>query len=466
MPPSLDELVGPTHPVRFVAAFIESLEDETWAAMGIEVEGDALGRPGYDPRMLTGVWMYGFMSRVRSCRQLERACQEQLPFLWLSSWQHPDHNTLWRFYKQHREQMRGFLQQTVRLAVRAGLVNFAVQAVDGTKVRGNASIDQTHDDAGLERLLERTNRAIVEMEAQNSSGEEPPPPHLPAELASKQALLERVRRVREELTQESGTRPQVNLTDADAKLMKSRQGFVAGYNAQAMVAPLQPEVSGATGMLITAADVSCNAKDTDQLVPMVKQAEENTGRQADLLLADAGYHSGPNLSSMAMSKQAILMPENQQRALTGHYHKAAFVYHPETDTYSCPQGQLLHFAGTTTSRGRPVRRYRSSPAVCLSCPVVDRCTRDRRHGRSLTISDSENQLRAHRQVMETKENKLLYRQRQQLVEPVFGLLKVQQGCRQFLLRGLANVRAEWCLLAAAFNLRTLANVWRLQVAHS
>ena len=107
------------------------------------------------------------MTGVRSSRKLEGACRDQIPYLWLTGWQRPDHNTLWRFYQAHRSNLRVLLRQTVRTAVRLDLVDWAVQAVDGTKVAGNAATSRVYDRAGLEQLMERTDRAILDLEAQN-----------------------------------------------------------------------------------------------------------------------------------------------------------------------------------------------------------------------------------------------------------------------------------------------------------
>ena len=102
LPPTLDELLPTDHPVRFVGEFVDGLEREEWAELGVAIEGDPMGAPAYHPRALLGVWLYGFMTGVRSSRKLEAACRDQVPYLWLTGWQHPDHNTLWRFYRSHR----------------------------------------------------------------------------------------------------------------------------------------------------------------------------------------------------------------------------------------------------------------------------------------------------------------------------------------------------------------------------
>ena len=101
LPPTLDELLPQDHPARFVAEFVDSLNRGSWGDLEIGLEGDPLGAPAYHPRLLLSVWVYGFMTGVRSSRKLEAACRDQIPYLWLTGWQHPDHNTLWRFYKGH-----------------------------------------------------------------------------------------------------------------------------------------------------------------------------------------------------------------------------------------------------------------------------------------------------------------------------------------------------------------------------
>ena len=262
--------------------------------MEIDIQGDPLGAPAYDAQVLLSVWLNGFMIGIRSSRKLEAACRDQIPFLWLTGWQHPDHNTLWRFYQAHRSAMRGLLRHTVRTAVEVGLVDLAVQAVDGTKIAANAAGDQTYDTAKLERLLARTEETIGDLEAQNEGGDDPPPPRLPTELQKAQVLRERILHAMNRLAQDHRL-TRVNLTDGDAQLMKGRQGIMPGYNAQAMASPVA-QLSG-NGMLITAADVVNSAADSGQLIPMLEQAEEIIGEPVPVTLADGGYHTAANLAS-------------------------------------------------------------------------------------------------------------------------------------------------------------------------
>ncbi len=150
--------------------------------------------------------------------------------------------------------------------------------------------------------------------------------------------------------------------------MKSRTGYVAGYNAQAIVSPLAAEVAGVSGMLITAAAVTDDPDDHGQLAPMLDQAAETTGQRAAITDADGGYHSGVNLVACAEREQRVVMPEAQGKQVSEPYHQTRFVYDPETDAYTCPAGKVLSSAGTKQREGRPlVRVYRTKGAVCRAC---------------------------------------------------------------------------------------------------
>lgn len=257
---------------------------------------------------------------------------------------------------------------------------------------------------------------------------------------------------------------QINLTDDDTRLMKGRQGITAGYNIQAMVSPLQTdEKQKTTGMIITAVETVQDPDDHAQLIPMMTQAAENTAKKAEITLADAGYHSGDNLADCARKEQVIAMPETQDHALQQPYHKDRFNYHPETDSYICPNGQTLRFVFTKDIRGNVMRIYRGSGAICRRCTAFGVCTKCK-NGRELQIGSYDMILKYHRAWMTTEEAKTKYARRKELIEPVFGIIKEQMGFRRFLLRGLKNVRAEMTMIATAFNLRTLYHVWREMTA--
>ena len=480
LPPSLDDMMPEDHAARFIAAVVAELDASSWHELGVDPEPQRLGAPSYPPEALLSIWLYGFMTGVRSSRKLEEACRERIPFIWLAGRYRPDHNTLWRFYQAHRDEMRVLLRRTVKIAVKADLIELAFQAVDGTKVAGNASSDRSFGKGALARLLKRTDEAIADLEAQNVTGGDPAPPSLPRELSQARALRERVRAALSEVEKE-GRPNSANLTDPDAVLLKSRHGYVAGYNAQAIVSPVKaedeadgddPPKSGSGGMFITGAGVAPGGDDHPELLPMIEQAAANTGSRGTgdamvtVTIADAGYHSGANLELAAESGRPVLTPPANDPKRSNPFDKSHFTYRSDTDEYICPYDQALSFIGVIRRRGRgrhPVRRYRAAGPVCRACPAFGTCTNNIR-GRTLEAGIHESLLARHRALMDTEWAKALYSKRKQLVEPVFGIIKEQQGLRRFLLRGSGNVRSEWSLLATAFNLRTLYRIWKKRLA--
>jgi transposase len=461
-PPTLDELIPGDHPVRFVAGIVDTLDDNLWRSLSIDLDGKPLGAPAYHPRALLSVWLYGFMTGIRSSRKLEDACRDQVPYLWLTAWQHPDHNTLWRFYKEHRGEMHHLFKLTVRTAVKMNLVDLAVQAVDGSKIQANAAKDRTYNPESLRRLLRHTDMVIQELEKQNEAGDSPPPLHLPEKLSKAQALRTKIQAAIEQLAEEDGLK-RINLTDGDAELMKSRQGIVAGYNMQTVVSPLKVTEAGqASGMLITAVDTVKDADDHHQLVNMMERAEEVTGRKADITLVDAGYHSGANVAASEERKQRIAMPEAQDNRLKPSDHNR-FNYHAGNDSYICPAGNALKYIEVRQVGKRTVRVYGGSGSTCRECSAFGSCTKNRYRGRELLIGPYETALRDHRAWMATSEAKEAYKRRKELSEPSFGIIKEQMRFRRFLLRGINNAKAEAVMVATAFNMRMLCRVCHYQL---
>lgn len=453
MPPSLDDALAEDHPARFVAAFVDGIDAETWVKMGVNLSGDPAGAPAYDARALLGAWALAFMTGVRTTRMIEAACRDQIPYLWLTGYQRPDHNTLWRFYQKHREGMRVLLKHTVRTAVDVGLVDLALQAVDGTRVRGNVAQERTLDAEALARLLQRTDARIAELESQQE-GDDPALPPLPEHLRA-EALRARVQEALQRVTAADGP-ARVNLTDPDAKLLRTRHGYITGYNVQAMASPLH----GVSGQIITAADVTPAVNDAKELLPMMAQAEQNSGTAAEVTLADAGYHSGANLGACAEQGRTVVIPDQQQAWLSRPYHKEQFAYDDARDSYTCPAGQTLSFFSTKRDRnGGQVRQYRAGGGVCTACPAFGVCTRNRQQGRTIQAGPHDRALRAHRVWQASEEARRLSLIRRWLIEPVFSVIKDQQAARRFLLRGAENIRAEWSWLATTFNLRALARAW-------
>ena len=235
-----------------------------------------------------------------------------------------------------------------------------------------------------------------------------------------------------------------------------------------MVSPIEVD-DEASGMLITAVDVVDEPTDYGQFTPMLEQAEETTGSRACLTLADAGYYSGSNLSECAGRGRRWRCQRHHRDSL-----EVIRTTRIRTTRIGSPTMRAATVSGVPRERRSPstvsasppngvhYRFYRAPGAVCRACPAFGVCTKSK-DGRNATVGPYDAALRRHRAWMATTAAKEAYQLRKQPVEPVFGIIKEQQAGRRFLLRGLANVAAEWTVLATAFNLRTLWRVWRSHV---
>lgn len=448
-PPTLDELVPQDHEVRFVAEFVEQVDLRN---LGIEPAPASEGRPSYPPRMLLACWVYGFMVRVRSSRKMERACRERMPFMWLSGMTAPDHNTFWLFYKENRDGVRRILKETVVLARSLDLTSMVEHALDGSKIAGSAARSRTYDGEALQEMERKIEEQIADLERQNKEeeGKEERSGRLPQELAQAEALKAKVEEALQELG-ESG-RGRVNLTDKDARLMKGPKGVEVCYNAQAM--------AEGKNRIIVGADVVNEENDIGQLLPMLEATAEGLGGNAERTVADAGYFSGENVAECERKGLQVVIPEPQSRRKADSpdwpYHKGHFEYRAEDDTYRCPEGKVLTFSHLTLERGKQVRVYRGRE--CEGCPARVECTRDRQ-GRTLTQHSYDWAVMAHREKMKSEAAQALSGLRKTIVEPVIGIIKEQLDGRRFLLRGLRNVRAEWALLCAGYNLWKIFRLW-------
>ena len=297
--------------------------------------------------------------------------------------------------------------------------------------------------------MERLERAISDLESQNESGEDAPTAQLPQELYDNRVLREQVRQAMDDLSNEEGRR--INLTDREARLMKTRQGVMPGYNAQAMASPARTADGQRAGMLITAVEVGGRTGRPRPVDSDAGQGRGQYGRQGGHDVGRCGLPFGAGAGGVRQQGPASGDAESQRRALRRPYHKDRFTYDESSDSYRCPQGQALRFIRIKRNHGVPMRRYRASGAVCRACPAFGTCTKDARYGRALEIGPHDAALRVHREWMSTDEASRSYERRQGLIEPVFGIIKDQQAGRRFLLRGIANVAAEWTLLATAFT---------------
>jgi transposase len=444
MPPSLQDWLPENHLARFIADVVNELD---LSSIYAEYERkDGRGLSAYHPLLITRLLLYGYCIGTTSSRKIEQATHDNVAFRYLSADQHPDHDTLAAFRQQHLEALAGLFVQALRLCQKAGLVKLGNVAIDGTKIKANAS---TRRSVGYEKISEREQHWRSEVErllnqAQQTDQDEDqrygvgqPADPLPDDLASAQKRLQRLQQARTELEQEAkeqlqaavndlplrkAGRPskaeqaskttksrqqrdketkrriraaknaaapsrQYNFVDADSRVMKDNgpKAFVQGYNVQIAV--------DAHAQIIVAAEITQQTTDRQQLVPLVKSVRSSAQATPETITADAGYWDTTSLLDPSLQGiQVLVTPDSNPQ----------------------PPGAPL-----------PPTAPRNEQAIRM------------------------------REALASQEGKARYALRKSTVEPVFGQIKEARGIRRFRLRSLPKVTSEWKLICATHNLLKL-----------
>jgi transposase len=412
LPPSLGQWLPEGHLAYFVSDVVDQLD---LAPMHAEYGDERRGQPPYDPRMMTKLLVYGYCVGVYSSRKIQLRLQEDIAFRVLAAGNEPDFRTISDFRKIHLKTLSGFFEQVLKIVLEAGAIKLGRVALDGTKIKANASKHKAmsydrmaqQEEAIREQVKElMAKAAATDAEEDARFGKDKRGDELPAELQRRETRLARIRQARrvvEERAREKAkaaekpadeakpeSKAQYNFTDPESRIMKSNEGFVQAYNAQIAV---EPEFQLIVGQYVTQA-----GNDKEQVQPMVEAIAEQSGQRPDELLADAGYCSDSNLKYLESEAE----PEKQIDA----YVATGRQKHSEVSG-DCPRGPLPQ--GATR---------------------VDRMRRK----------------------LKTKVGAAIYARRKAIVEPVFGQIKEARGFRRFSLRGLVKVEGEWSLVCLTHNI--------------
>ena len=436
LPPSLDEWLPAEHVARFVSEVVDDMLD---LSMIYASYVNATGAPPFDPRMMLKLVIYAYSTGVTSSREIERRCQVDVAFRWLSANTAPDYRSVSRFRRRHLDALDDLFAQVLVLCARAGLVKLGRVALDGTKLEASAS---KHTAMSYDRLTSRIPQVeaevaalLAEAEAVDASedaefGADRRGDELPAELATREGRLAKMREAKAAIEAEAAERAagvgadkarragksdaeiqaaadaagesaapkpksQRSFTDPDARMMKTNHGFAYAYNAQA--------AADEFSQVVLAAYVTQAPTDVNQLLVMLERvnvalAGAGIGKRPKRTLADAGYCSTDNIDQAAAAGHDLLVATGRLK------------HHEQVP--DAPRGRIPN---NTTSRQRMARRLRTKP------------------GRAD------------------------YARRKAIIEPVFGQMKVKQNAGRLRLRGLHGAQGEFTLHAICHNLRKLAN---------
>lgn len=450
LPPCIEQYVAEDAPVRVYDAFVEALDLNK---LGIGYDPNQEGNPSYDPKAMLKLLVYGYSYGVRSSRKLEREVYYNLSFIWLMGGLKPDHKTIAEFRRQHKEALKEALRQCVRLCLKLDLIAGNILFVDGSKIRGNASIKNTWDKKKCQKVLEQAEKKIIEVisEAEAMDEEEAGPPSMVAvkkELEDARNLKQRVEKIMEEL--EASNKKNLNTTDKDSTRINNFQGTGAGYNAQVVV-------DDKNGLIVSCDAVNAN-NDLGQFSVQIEQAKEVLSKSPEIAVADSGYAFTEDLAKIDKQQIHIIVPT--QRLASGkeikEYDKRNFRYDKEQDCYLCPMNKELIYNSLTRKRYGRIYAIKEAE-TCLSCPAFGKCTTAKR-GRKVSRLDEEELRERLEAEYNQNENQAIYKRRQEKVELVFGHIKRNLGVSSFLLRGFDGVRAEMAILSVCFNIRRVLSL--------
>lgn len=433
MPPSLREWLPKGDLAWFLLDAVEQMDTKAFYE---GYRADGWGHPAFEPKMMATLLMYAYSVGERSSRRIERLCERDIAFRVVTANQKPDHTVIARFRQANEKALEGLFIEVLKLCRKAGLVKVGVVALDGTKVKANAALEANrtygHIEAEVKKMLQEAQAKDAEEDA--LYGKERRGDELPEELRDRQGRLARLKACKEQMEREAqetavqqaqkiearqaeeaasgqkkrGRKPKepdptpseeakANVTDPQSRIMKTRTGFVQGYNAQAVVGQ---------GQVIVAAEVTQQETDVHQLHPMVQKAQENLKAVGDpqkiaAALSDAGYWSEANVLSAE------------------------------------PGTPELFIATTKDWKQRKAMREQPPPRGRLPKAMS---ARDRMERKLLT-----------------RRGRALYTMRGQMIEPVFAQVKEVRGCDRFQRRGYSAAQSEWRLICATHNLLKL---WR------
>lgn len=455
-PVSLDQTIDADNEVRIIDLFVDSLSIKDY---GFRTDFIDNGRPAYHPSDLLKLFIYGYLNRIRSSRDLEKECSRNLEVMWLLKCLRPDHNTISNFRRDNPKAIRKVFRATVQIAKHFNLLGGKLIAGDSTKLRAQNSKKNNYNQAKIDRhiayidnKLEEYTMALAESDGDNRQ-------QLEDEINKQQKRKDNYKNLEKQL-KESGE-AQISISDPDSRQIMLRNNITeVAYNVQSMVdsknnLPIDYKVT--------------NENDSKAMGNMVQRAKSILGTNEFTVLYDKGFHTGSELkTAQDLGVETIVaipgVPSTSQ-APDHAYNYEHFKYNRKDDTYTCPQRQVLCTNGSwykeKTSAGNIIWFKQYKTRACRTCPVRSHCTRSKKER---LIHRSEYADYYERNRTNTIEKEHLYKRRQAIVEHPYGTLKRQWNYSYILTKkGISRASADVGLMFIAYNLRRIGNILTMNV---
>lgn len=467
----VEQLIAEDHPARAIWELVGKLDLSAFYKGIGAVEGEA-GRPALDPQLLISLWIYGYSEGVSSAREIARLCEFDPAYQWLTGLDPVNYHSLSDFRVGHREALDKLFTEVLGLLSAEGLVSLQRVMHDGTKIKACAGADTFRREEKIRAHLEMARQQVREMgDPQN---EELSQRVAKARQRAARERQERLERAEKELqglragrsTAEAQREERVSETDPEARIMKQGGGgYAPAYNVQIS--------TDAAQRIIVGVGVSQSASDWGQLGAGMDRIQKNLGRLPEQVVVDGGFTSRETILEMdhrgvdfigAIADTTIQVASQfARRGIEAAFRPEAFRYHPESDTYTCPIGKVLHYERKHGEPGGLTHYYyRASATDCGNCEFKKSCCPANTHvGRMVLRAEEAPPVAAFRGKMATEEAKQIYRQRGAVAEFPNAWIKAKIGLRQFRLRGLAKVTMETRWACLTYNIQQWIRLyWR------
>lgn len=471
----LDEIIDSNNIVRFIDAYVDSLDI---VELGFIIPKLNTGASPYSPQLKLKIYIYGYFERIRSSRRLEKECRRNKELIWLTNELAPDFKTIADFRKDNHKAFKNVFNNFLKLCHKLKLISFKTVAIDGTKIRGQNSLNEVYKKENIEKIeneiqeqIDNYLKELDEMDKKEQSGSlsinQDKIDKITNRLGKQMKRKDKVEFIKNIFSND----PEIKTyfaSDNDSRLQSDKGKIRPGYNPQTAVED--------KNKIIVVADVTNEQNDKKQLTPMINQVkdikndlkiEEKTDG-----IADSGYFSEKaiieNIEQDDFS--VIVSPDAENKKLKNSsnknfvsielYQQKDFNYDKKKDVYICLEGNKLEKVGQNVTRDkndREVYIYKCKLKICNNCPQKKKCT-EGKNGRKLLVSANKEKMQTYTDNLKTKENIQLVKKRKEIVEHPFGTIKRSFGYTYFLLKGLEKVKSEFSLICFIYNLKRVLNI--------
>ena len=466
----LERMLDESHPARAIWEFVGGLDLSRFEGK-VRVKVGGAGRDSWPPRLLISMWIYAYSRGICSAREVERQCEWEPGFQWLTGLQKVNHHSLSDFRVEHAEAMKELFQQVLTVLMMKELITLERVTVDGTKVRAHVNKKTFSKPAKLRAYQEEVAKHVAAIEADEARQEA----NVRQQAARKRAARERAERVKEALQEAAELaankknhkekEPNVSFTDPEARFMRTSDGGVSpAYNVQLVT-------DSANGLIVDVA-VTKQPTDVDQLAPALERVESTTGKLPGEILADGSYTNRKSIIEAADKEVSFIgswgeMAENKPgKGIDPRFAPSEFEWDEATNEVTCPMGKrLVEISIHPTEGNGAVYMYAAAREDCQACKMRKLCTPNNKmekHGRAVGIRLEDDRVEAFLAKMETDAAKAIYKTRAPIAEFPNAWLKTKLNWARVRSRGLKRVAVEAIWPVLTYNLQRYFAITRAE----